>query len=249
MTSPRRARNALDEALANIETAHEIHQVIRQKINADPKLSAVGKQDAHRSARADALAVIGRHQDAARTALANLEAALAEEPPPPDGIEGVASRIEAADARQRVRSLLGDGVKPETIIDRASSMADLHTLDALRTEAQWLGASDNPSGLAGQDQAGVDGLLQRIDAARLPLLPPDVADRVQQRAELASQRDALLAKIDRASREVDTGPSLEGAIADRLGGLTEAPAAEATGGDAGPGGEGGESATGTGGAR
>lgn len=229
--TPKTTLNRLRKAFEELDAIGAEYRAARDKVNQDPHLSHEGRAAKVQQLRTEAGARIGAQQQATAEAMADHQLALrfASEMPAPTGVEGVAARIEATDARARVRGLLTAGHEPGQIIERALATSDLVTLDALQAEAQWL----NPS-------AGVpEGLIQRIDQARMELLPDDQADALRELHAFTAQRDGLIARITRAPSELDqsTGTSLDGAIADRFNGITTpggllGPEATGTEGDA-----------------
>lgn len=202
-------------ALDGIGEAGTRYRAVRDTTRQDPNLTDVGKAEAITAHKATAQEAIKARQAAALEALIDYQVALemTANPPSPSGIEGVAARIEAVDARSRVRALLAEGVAPNAIIDRATSGGDLLTLDALRAEAPWM----NPVG-----NVPPDGLIARIDDARAELLPEEQGAAIRELAQFTSRRDAYVARIRRASGELESGSTLGGAIADRYAGITTA---------------------------
>lgn len=77
---------------------------------------------------AEARGLVAAQADEARARLAKTE---------PSGVEAVAARMEAADARARVRALLDQGRRPKQILDQAVELGDRRMIAALRDEEQW----------------------------------------------------------------------------------------------------------------
>lgn len=216
-TKPDQTRLRLRQAFDQLDTIRGEHLAARDQIQKDPHLSGPGRADKLAQLDADMKSRMGKQQHATVEAIADHLAVLTLTADPPmdaAGVEGVAVRIEAADARARVRGLLAAGSNPKQILNRAVATADLTVLDALRAEAQWMNLNGSQH-LNGPASDAPDALIVSIDEARAGLLPEDQGAALLELGKFTVQRDALIERVQRAGSN-----SIGGAIADRMGGLT-----------------------------
>jgi hypothetical protein len=217
-----KTRVALTRAIADLKQVHADYRAEAAKTNANDLLTEAGKADALSAHRSAASAALAERRQAALEAMADHQVALemTANPPSTGGIEDVAARIEAADARQRVRGLLNSGMPPSEILNRSASTSDLLTLDALRTEVQWLPqTNDLPGG--NNEHRSPTGLLSQIDSARAALLPPEQGAALRELGAFDNARDGLLGVIDREGKTTPGGEptrTLSGAVDDHYSG-------------------------------
>lgn len=203
-----KARQTFNDAMTNLTAVGGEYRAARDAVSADQDLTDEAKarktSELHESFRAET----NSRQRTAVEALADYLAILevTANPPAATGIEGVADRVEAADARARVRGMLDRGANPNKILSRAVDIGDLTALDALKTEAPWI------------EGAG-PGLLARIDQARADVIGGERGEAIRDGLAMADQRQAWIDKIQRASSELGNGPTLASAVSDHYSGI------------------------------
>lgn len=114
----------------------------------------------------------------------------------PSGAEGIAARMEAADARDRVRSMVNNGQDIREVLGLAVQRSDRLMIEAVKEEARWV------------TDGSLDGFDLAADRALLCLVDPETAD-VMRAENLLTQQDILLPhEIHKASE----GSTLESSV-------------------------------------
>ncbi len=213
----------LEELLALLEQvvqsaigAGEEYRQERSRVEADELLSVDGRQQRVAELRQAAVELIEQRRSQAEEVRDVIERSVAQvrERSAPTGAEDVAARIEAADARSRVRSLLEAGANPGEVIRRASALADRTTLEALRAESAWIDAA-RPITLGEDGTIDTAGLVRSIDEALVPLLPAQESKAAAVGLKLVDEWPAMKVHLDSALTDIEVGPSLGSVLAAR----------------------------------
>lgn len=156
-----------------------------------------GRRDSLRAQYAESVREIRAYAEETREAItaevAAMHAAM------PDGAEGLAARMEAADARQRVRGLVGQGRNPREIVAVARQHGDRLTLEAIRDEARWI------DGLG----EGFDGVIRR---ALIDVVGEDEAAALRAESVVIDDWPLMEHHLAIAETKLDKGPDLADAV-------------------------------------